>query len=53
MQGLEGCASLTLNLRMNALQTMSPQSIRNNNSLSTTSTRHLTGEQLHLPMLIF
>ena len=43
LQGLEGCASLTLDLRMNALQTLSPQSIRNNNSLSTTSTRHLTG----------
>lgn len=53
VQGLEGCASLTLDLRMNALQTLSPQSIRNNNSLSATSTRHITGEQqqLHIRML--
>jgi len=43
VHGLEGCASLTLDLRKNALQTLAPQSIRNNNSLSTTSTRHLTG----------
>lgn len=41
--GLEGCASLTLDLRNNALQTIGPQSIRNNNSLSITSTRHLSG----------
>ncbi len=42
--GLEGCASLTLDLRMNSFQTLGLQSIRNNNSLSATSTRHLAGK---------
>ena len=43
INGFEGCASLTLDLRSNSLQTLVPQTIRSNNSLSITSTRHLAG----------
>jgi hypothetical protein len=47
INGFEGCASLTLDLRSNSLQTLVPQTIRSNNSLSITSTRHLAGTCTH------
>lgn len=43
INGLEGCTALTLDLRRNALQSIGLQSIKTNNSLSATSTKHLAG----------